>query len=408
MSVSQPPVRTGETAGASPDIPDARATVPDAVAPPPRHPRFPLFDGLRAIAVLAVLGAHLPTRDLPHFLQRFAAHLSVGVVIFFVVSGFLLYRPFIAARAGGAASPAVGDYAKRRFLRIYPAYWLVLTVLTILPGTVGVQGSNPVPQYALVQTLPVAGGPTCTVLCDLGQTWSLVAEVTFYTLLPLYALVALWLTRGLERRTWMRVELGILAVLAAVSVFFAFVSPGGGTPSPWITNTALGYWLLFAIGMGLAVASVVLGGGERQPALLRMAASNPIVPWLIAIAAYVALCFWLPLVPFNRTDRLVSFVGFGLVAALVVLPAVFGDGRTGLPRRVLAHPLIAWIGLISYGIFLWHFAIAEEIARDMPYVLALVVTLALSVAVAAVSYYVVERPILRFKYRRFRDLFGHG
>jgi peptidoglycan/LPS O-acetylase OafA/YrhL len=44
----------------------------------------------------------------------------------------------------------------------------------------------------------------------------------------------------------------------------------------------------------------------------------------------------------------------------------------------------------------------------MPYVLALVVTLALSVAVAAVSYYLVERPILRFKYRRFRDLFGHG
>jgi peptidoglycan/LPS O-acetylase OafA/YrhL len=67
---------------------------------------------------------------------------------FFVVSGFLLCRPFIAASAGGAASPALGDYAKRRFPRIYPAYWLVLTVLTILPGTVGVQGSNPLPQCA--------------------------------------------------------------------------------------------------------------------------------------------------------------------------------------------------------------------------------------------------------------------
>ena len=382
--------------------------VPDAVAPPPRHPRFPLFDGLRAIAVLAVLGAHLPTRDLPNPLQRFAAHLSVGVVIFFVVSGFLLYRPFIAARAGGAASPALGDYAKRRFLRIYPAYWLVLTVLTILPGTVGVQGSNPVPQYALVQTLPVAGGPTCTVLCDLGQTWSLVAEVTFYALLPVYALAVFALTRGLERRTWMRAELGILAVLAAVSVFFRFVSPGGGTPSPWVTNTALGYWLLFAIGMGLAVVSVAVHGSERHPALVRAAASKPIVPWLVAIAAYVALCFWLPLVPYNRTDLFVSFVGFGFIALLVVVPAVFGDERTGLPRRLLAHPWIAWIGLISYGIFLWHFAIAEEIARDMPYLFALAVTLVLSVAVAAASYYLVERPILRFKYRRLRDLFGRG
>jgi peptidoglycan/LPS O-acetylase OafA/YrhL len=186
------------------------------------------------------------------------------------------------------------------------------------------------------------------------------------------------------------------------------VSPGGGTPSPWITNTAFGYWFLFASGMGLAVASVGLSGSEREPALVRLAASNPVIAWLGAIVAYVALCFWLPLVPLNTTDRLVNFVGLGFVAFLVVLPAVFGDAGRGVPSRVLAHPLIAWLGLISYGIFLWHFAIAEEVARDLPYVLALVVTLVLSVAVAAVSYYLLERPILRFKYRRVRDVFGRG
>ena len=392
----------------SPATPET--AVPDAVAPPPRHPRFPLFDGLRAIAVLSVLVLHVQFGDLPDPFPRFISHLSLGVVIFFVVSGFLLYRPFIAARAGGAASPALGDYAKRRFLRIFPAYWLVLTVLTILPGTVGVQGGNPVPQYALLHTLPVAGGPTCRLFCDLAHTWSLVAELTFYAVLPFYALVAFWLTRSLNQRSWMRVELGILAVLATASVLLRTVSPGGGAPSPWIDHTVIGYWLWFAFGMGLAVASVGLNGSERRPALVRLTASNPIVPWLVAIVTYVAICLWLPVssFPAAKTDRLVNFVGLGLVAFLVVLPAVFSDQRGGLPRRVLAHPLLAWLGLISYGVFLWHFAIAGEVTPGMPYGIALAVTLALSVVVAAASYYLVERPILRFKYRRFRDLFSRG
>ncbi len=114
-------------------------TVPDAVAPPPHHPRFPLIDGMRAIAVLCVVLVHttVGARDLPA-VGPLLAHMNIGVTIFFLISGFLLYRPFIAHRGGGAAAPPVVQYAKRRFLRIYPAYWLVLTVLVIVPGLTGV------------------------------------------------------------------------------------------------------------------------------------------------------------------------------------------------------------------------------------------------------------------------------
>ena len=110
--------------------------VPDAVAPPPHHPRFPLIDGMRAIAVLSVVLVHttVGARDLA-IVGPLLAHLNIGVTIFFLISGFLLYRPFIAHRGGGAAAPPVVQYAKRRLLRIYPAYWLVLTVLVIVPGT---------------------------------------------------------------------------------------------------------------------------------------------------------------------------------------------------------------------------------------------------------------------------------
>jgi Predicted acyltransferases len=96
--------------------PDYAAGVPDAVAPPPHHPRFPLIDGMRAIAALSVLLVHVAgasgAAD-PSLSGRLLAHLNVGVTIFFVISGFLLYRPFIAERGGGAAPPRVASFAKR-------------------------------------------------------------------------------------------------------------------------------------------------------------------------------------------------------------------------------------------------------------------------------------------------------
>ena len=100
------------------------ASVPDVVAPPPRHPRFPLLDGLRAIAVLTVVLVHVAFFGEaigPSLGGRLLAHLNIGVTIFFLISGFLLYRPFIAHRAGGPGAPAVTQYAKRRLLRIFPA-----------------------------------------------------------------------------------------------------------------------------------------------------------------------------------------------------------------------------------------------------------------------------------------------
>ena len=86
-------------------------SVPDAVAPPPRHPRFPLVDGMRAIAVLGVLVVHSAVAGdavSSSIGGRLLAHLNVGVTIFFLISGFLLYRPFIAHRLGGAPPPRVG------------------------------------------------------------------------------------------------------------------------------------------------------------------------------------------------------------------------------------------------------------------------------------------------------------
>ncbi len=386
------------------------ASVPDAVSPPPRHPRFPLVDGLRAVAVLSVLLVHVSVFGLATsngtLHGRLLAHMNVGVTVFFLISGFLLYRPFIAMRAGGAAEPAIRDYAKRRFLRIYPAYFVVLTVLTILPGVSGVAAGDGLSQYTLLWSLPLTDGPGCFAPasgCGLAQTWSLVAEVTFYALLPLYALAAARLTRGASQARWLLRELGLLAALSAASVAANMLA--GSDPRGWVAGSLLGYGLWFALGMGFALVSVAVREGGARPAGLAFIERRPWLPWLAAAGVYVAMCAALPGTPFliSNGDRLLAHLCFALVAVLLLLPAVFGDGLGGAVRAFLSNRVIAWLGLISYGIFLWHFVVAFELGftgSGHGFWFILAATLPISIAAATVSYYVVEKPLLALKYRR--------
>src|SRR4051812_27260591 len=159
-----------ETPGTA--IPEA---APDALRPPPGNPRFPAVDGLRALAALMVLVGH--TSFLSGFNGRgqvgaVLSRFDLGVALFFIISGFLLYRPFVSARMDGRSAPGVLRYGRRRLLRIVPAYWLALTVLAIWPGLGGdVFGHVPV-YYLFLQNLRIEwlqGGIT--------TAWSLCVEM---------------------------------------------------------------------------------------------------------------------------------------------------------------------------------------------------------------------------------------
>jgi peptidoglycan/LPS O-acetylase OafA/YrhL len=151
----------------------AAASAPSpAVAPPPGNPRFPLFDSLRAIAVLAVLTFHvcLVSGALSRRVAGDAAAVlgAQGPILFFAISGFLLYRPWIAS------APSVARYARRRALRILPAYWLALTLLAIYPGVV--LGDDWWRYYLFLQLYSadtVSGGiPVAWTLCVEGASTS--------------------------------------------------------------------------------------------------------------------------------------------------------------------------------------------------------------------------------------------
>ena len=116
----------------------------------------------------------------------FFTRLDVGVTIFFLVSAFLLYRPFAAARIDGAAEVAPGKYLWRRFVRIMPAYWAALIVITLWLGT----GDAFTPSglrnhFALLQLY----GRDTVVDPPIQVAWTLGVELSFYAFLPVYALV---------------------------------------------------------------------------------------------------------------------------------------------------------------------------------------------------------------------------
>jgi peptidoglycan/LPS O-acetylase OafA/YrhL len=337
----------------------------------------------------------------------FTARLDLGVTIFFLISGFLIYRPFVNTRLNGAPATPLVLFFRRRFLRIFPAYWVALTVLAISPGLPDVHTGRWWVYYGLFQ----AYDPTWFDK-GIGTAWSLSTEVAFYALLPLYAWAIARLARGL------RFELGLLGLLAVASVVArALVADaerdavfGQASTFP---ITLGGSFLWFALGMALAVLSAWLQGRSGQPRAVTFLERRPWVPWLLAVGFFVLVSKGIGVTGqgFERltvTQNVGEHLLYGAVALCLILPAVFGDRGGGWPRRVLANRWLATLGLVSYGVFLWHQTVAVKLSGEgaagwLPigrFLSLTVVVAAVSIPVAALSYVLLERPLLRLKYRR--------
>lgn len=328
-------------------------------------------------------------------------HLSVGVSIFFVLSGFLLFRPFVLAHLDDDPAPATRPYLVRRLIRIYPAWWATLFLSTLLLDLNLGDWWGQLRFYALIQIYW-----SDTVLGGLIQAWSLNTELSFYLFLPLYA-AALSRRRGtVDARV--RTHYAVLALL--------YVTGLGVRAQLRASDAALGYATLpanidlFAIGMALAVASAAATVRGREPGgLARTVGDAPGVAWLAALCCYagvVSLRYPQGFVSPTVAQEVLRQVLFGLIAGLVVAPGVFGDQARGLVRRVLRwRPLVA-AGIVSYGIYLWHITVLIELDRpDSPLqpVSFWSLTLAAGViatALATISWFVLERPLLRRVRRR--------
>lgn len=381
--------------------------------------RFPCFDGLRAIAAGAVLVLHVSLISGYTFRQAsgagpYLARGEAGVYLFFLISGYLLYRPFVAARYDGSPGPGLRSYARRRALRIIPAYWVALTVLVVILDTRERNDissiSDVTAYYGFLQIYSES-----TLVGGLQQAWSLCTEMAFYVFLPLWAMVM----RRTQRREEsidraFRVELVGLACLYALGIISRWLVVRDLPPG----NVAVDYrldWLpmnadLFALGMGLAVTREWALRRRRPVRTLDIVGRHPGGCWALAGVAYWAVSTRIDLTLSVGADGpgqwMARQVLYAATAFFLMLPAVFGPQDQGLVRRLLRSRVMVAGGLISYGVYLWHEGVLDVWmrARDIqPFEGAFwpmfAVGLAGTVAAAAVSYVVVEKPALSRSHR---------
>ena len=193
--------------------PGVRCAAVPADGPTAASSRLPALTGLRGVAALLVVGTHaaFATGYLNHpYLGAVYARLEIGVAVFFVLSGFLLFRPWVRAAADGEASPSLSRFARHRVRRIVPAY-AVTVVATFEIYTVFTPGPNPgqtwqgILRYLTFTQIYTADYLTTMLHPGLSQMWSMAVEVAFYAALPALAYVLLGVVcRGLwrPRRGW--------------------------------------------------------------------------------------------------------------------------------------------------------------------------------------------------------------
>ncbi|HEX7355909.1 MAG TPA: acyltransferase [Mycobacteriales bacterium] len=394
-----------------------------AAAPPRRRGTAGFvqgFDGLRAIAALMVIVVHTGIASgftfRHHGVGPYFARGEIGVSVFFLISGFLLYRPFVAAAFEGRPGPRTGSYLKRRALRIFPLYWAALAATYACAGWATVHGISGLLENAFF--LQVYSKKW--ILHGVTQAWTLCIEVTFYLALPLWAagmrLVRRRLAAPASPAAILRRELAGLAALYAFGLLFRWwvvAEPTGPTQTAreWI----FAWTDHFALGMGLAVVSVYVATVGALPRMLRWMSviGADLLCWVAAAGVYwvVSLHDGLSENPIAtealKSDMLRQLL-YGLFAFLLLMPAVFGPPGRGLVRRLLASRLLSLVGLISYGIYLWHQLVIAELQKyvhgwrvlDSPYPQFAGSVLGIAVAVSIVSYLLIERPGIALGHRR--------
>ncbi len=388
-------------------------------------PYLPGLDGMRALAVVAVMIYHANSSWLPGGF--------LGVEVFFVISGYLITLLLIGEHERTGTLSLKGFYL-RRARRLLPALFTLLIGITIYTAlfrrdALGQLRGDVVAALAYVSNwyqIWVGQGYTAAGdFAPLRHLWSLAVEEQFYLLWPL----AMILLLRVGRRRLPDVSWGlVVAAVAITGVTAALHHPGligtcTTTPDAYwhvggrciskvdtlylsTPTRATGLLLGAAFAMVWRPAAVVRGPMRDRGPLLDGVA-------MLGLAGLAALCWTLHIVTTEGADAWLFRGGFLLtdVATLAVIAAV--THRQAAMGPLLGNPVFVWIGLRSYGLYLYHWAIYQGIRRISGNVLTvpqLIGALAAAAVVAELSYRFIETPIrkgaLRQAWRRLRDSGG--
>lgn len=361
----------------------------------PRH--IPSLDGLRAVAVLLVLWRHIPvtTPGYPIWLAEIRWWVKpgdLGVELFFALSGFLITRILLAERE---RNQPVRWFLLRRMLRIFPIYYLLLAVMAFtLP-------SNGLPWCAFyLGNFADVLIPTVTMR-SIAHTWSLCVEEHFYLLWPL--VVACCAPKiGPRVIKWLLIPIAIGTALTLCTVMVPKAAEFA------VNRLSPTRFLTLACGALLAYSEARLNASPKR--LMKLAVTLVVIGLLThpnLWFAYIPFFWFHPTYwPLDYAPACVR-VHTAILTTGVVAWCLVPSGAMAFGNRLLAFAPLRAIGRISYGLYLYHLPIFRSFLNHkaapaepagMPVLLAVIVTF----SVATASYWIIERPILKYA-GRFRQ-----
>lgn len=363
---------------------------------------IPELDGLRAIAVLSVIFAHcasmfvLPEQIVEQKIWHVLMSGWIGVELFFVLSGFLITGILIDTFF---IENRLKKFYIRRSLRIFPLYYLLLTLCFIVflfinsPVEISL-GHSLLVFFYLGNLEELFNFPRYYIL---NHTWSLAVEEQFYLIWPILFLYSH--KYGLSKYTCI---LGIIIVNA--SRIFLTVNPFETIHTPYILTICRTDALFSG-----ALLSILI----KQEARLLSKISAVNLANILFIAGILLFLFSFQyaqiFIPGDTVTFLIGLPSLSLLFSAFILYSTKLDSKH-LFRSILKLKPLTYIGKISYGIYIYHWpiiiglSINQYIFFDMNHfsyhiLPFLSLTLLITIGIASISYYYIERPILNLKNR---------
>jgi peptidoglycan/LPS O-acetylase OafA/YrhL len=373
-------------------------------------------DGIRGIAMTMVFLAHVAVNSDPGaglenygWFKQIIGRFDLALATFFVLSGYLIARPFLRSFVLNTKRPSVRRFTRNRILRIVPAFYLIAALVLLrlgLDGAISPTPDNPsgsAPHSTWWQVLSIftftqsyTGG---SATLPIGQAWSLDVEVAFYALIPIAAVIASRLGSPLKSpRARARAVMIFIAVVFLVSVYLR--QHNDNTLATLASPPLIIY--AFLPGIALAVLepfAVPWFRGQRKRARRFAWAMGG-----VALCAWALYAYW----DFNaqttaihhavgRRSTMSALFGAALVAALIALQ--LGGERA---PRWLDNRWTNWMGERSYAFYPLHIWVlfevinlfGSDIGTPQLFALMVVVGLPLTILLAALSWRFVERPFL--------------
>jgi peptidoglycan/LPS O-acetylase OafA/YrhL len=395
-------------------------------------------EGLRAVAASSIVVFHVWLDSSPDnkpvklglVSRDLIPQLPLGVTLFFVLSGFLLYRPFAAALIRDQRRPSIRKYLRNRALRILPAYWFILLVVALVLQTALIHDRTGIwrpgrlddPDVLARNALFVQNYTTPwqgSFFTGIGPAWSLAIEAVFYVALPLLVLLAFDLGRLASTRAGRRLAavvpvatLLIVGMAGKVATFLLGL-PGWGVLRGSTVSPIL-YWGFptnadkFAFGMAVAVLYT-----DCEDRILRLPRWWPVgaTAGLLAIALPAAKLTTNNAVGGDGSNLIynaLTALACALLLALVVLPRRDRRRPPALVRVLETRPLVV-AGLVSYSLFLWHEPLIYWLHRHhltlagrSGFLVNLLLLATIAGVLSIFTYRWVELPALRRKRRELR------